>query len=60
MADKPADKPPTERPNEINLTPDDERALDRAWETITDAEIEASVRWTHEQREPTLKGRGEE
>lgn len=29
----------------IQLTPDQEAALDRAWNTITDAEIEESVRW---------------
>lgn len=36
--------------DDVRLTPDDEAALDRAWETITDAEIEASIAWLNEQQ----------
>ncbi len=36
--------------DDVRLTSDDETALDRAWETITDAEIEASIAWLSEQQ----------
>lgn len=47
-------KPPVNQrnqTNEIDLTPDDEAALDRAWESITEAEMEASITWIHQQQQ---------
>jgi hypothetical protein len=41
----------------ITLTPAQEDALDRAWATITDADIEASIRWI-ENPPPTTKKKG--
>lgn len=41
-------KPPSEQndlPEEIELTPDDEAALDAAWDGITDDDIAASIAW---------------
>ena len=31
--------------DETTLTKSDEKALDEAWNSITDADIEASIRW---------------
>lgn len=43
-----APKPPDSERNEIDLTPEDEAALDKAWDSVTDAEIEASIAWLDE------------
>lgn len=41
--------PDEQRGDEIgSFTPDDEAALDRAWATITDEDIAASIRWLDE------------
>lgn len=48
---------PQQRDN-IQLTPEQETALDRAWDTITDAEIEESIHWLDEHpvsEPPTIK-----
>jgi len=36
----------------VTLTPDDEAALTDAWDTITEADIEASIRWLKELPQP--------
>ena len=41
---KKARRPPKVRDN-ITLTPQQEAALDKAWDSITDAEIAESIQW---------------
>lgn len=38
---------------EIDLTPEDETALDKAMDAITDADIAASILWLKQQKEDT-------
>jgi len=47
MADPmPHDAPRTKRGGDnVTLTPDDEAALSAAWDSITSADIEASIHW---------------
>lgn len=35
----------TRQVEEIDLTPEDETALDRAWDGVTDEDIAASIAW---------------
>lgn len=42
--------PPTDAANTLDLTPEDEAALDRAWSSITDEDIAASIRWLRKQQ----------
>lgn len=40
---------PNESPrDDIDLTADDESALDKAWDSVTDADIAASITWLEE------------
>jgi hypothetical protein len=43
--------------DEADLTDADAAALDKAWETITDADIEASIRWDIETARESSKAK---
>jgi hypothetical protein len=51
MTDQHSDPKPTTG-DDVTLTPEDDVALDHAWESITDAEIAESMTWLKQQPPP--------